>query len=191
MSMHRHAGRLTVARLGLAAVLGLGGVLLGPGPARAADVFVQVNPSTVQAGFLTGIRASCSDNSRPATVESQAFGRVTVQPQDGALTAAALVPERTRAGTYRVKLSCPDGKSASTNLIVVAVGRPTRGPATGFGGTAGGRPGGWLVTGGVAATAVGLLLGIVALRRRNQPLGAHPVRAHQVRTRPVRSRYGR
>jgi hypothetical protein len=179
--MNRHTGRLTGARLGLVAVLGLGGVLLGPAPARAADVFVQVNPSTVQAGFLTGIRASCADNSRPATVESQAFGTVTVQPQDGALTAAALVPDRTKEGTYRVKLSCPDGKSAATNLIVVAAGRPTRGPATGFGGTAGDNAGGWLVTGGIAATAVGLLLGLVALRRRDG----------SPRTSPVRGRYGR
>jgi hypothetical protein len=179
--MLRHAGRLTVARLGLAAGLGLGGVLLAPAPARAADVFVQVNPSTVQAGFLAGVRASCTDNSRPATVQSDAFGTVTVQPQDGALTAAALVPENTRPDTYRVRLSCPDGKSASTNLIVVAAGRPTRGPATGFGGTAGGNPGGYLVAGGVAATAAGLLLGFVALRRRGGLVG----------TRPVRGRYGR
>jgi hypothetical protein len=179
--MHRHAGRLTVARIGLAAVLGLGGVLLNPAPARAADVFVQVNPSTVQAGFLAGIRASCTDNSRPATVQSGAFGTVTVQPQDGVLTAAALVPANTRADTYRVSLSCPDGKSASTNLIVVAAGRPTRGPATGFGGTAGDNPGGYLVAGGVAATAVGLLLGLVALGRRDGLVG----------TRPRRRRYGR
>ncbi|GAB3803485.1 hypothetical protein [Micromonospora zhanjiangensis] len=138
---------------------------------------MQVNPSTVQAGFLAGIRASCVDNSKPATVESTAFGRVTAQPQDGVLTAAALVPEDTKPGTYRVKLSCPDGKSAATNLVVVAAGRPTRGPATGFGGTAGqGPPGGWLVTGGIAATVAGLLLALVALRRRPQPVAVRAPR---------------
>lgn len=165
-----------VVRVGLAMGLSVGGVLLGAAPAHADDVFVQVNPSTVQAGFLVGIRASCSDNSSPATVDSEAFGRVTVQPQDGALTAAALVPENTRPDTYRVRLNCPDGKSASTNLIVVAAGRPTRGPATGFGGTAGEGPGGFLLAGGVGATALGLALGLVALRRRAAPLGVRAVR---------------
>ena len=153
--------------------------LLGPTAAHAADVFVQVNPSTVQAGFMVGIRASCSENTAPATVESSAFGTVTAQPQNGLLTAAALVPEGTQARTYRVKLNCPDGRNATTMLNVVAAGRPERGPATGFGGTAGadGGPGG-LVLGGLATTALGAALGLVAVRRR----GARPI-ATAVRSR--------
>jgi hypothetical protein len=169
--LHRVGGSVAAAAGLILAVL-----LLGPAPARAADVFVQVNPSTVQAGFLVGIKASCTDNSRPATVESPAFGTVTMQPQNGLLHAAAMVPEHTRSGSYRVRLNCPDGKNASTMLNVVAAHRPSRGPATGFGGTAGGdSTGGALVAGGLAATALGGILGLLALRRRGRPVTAGPV----------------
>jgi hypothetical protein len=150
----------------LAALLGLAGVLLTTAPARAADVFVEVNPSTAQAGTMVGIRASCSENSTPATVESPAFGTVTVQPQAGLLTAAAMVPGGTAAGTYRVRLNCPDGKNASTTLNVVAAGQPSRGPATGFGGGAGDDQSGLLLAGGLATIALGVLLGLFAVRRR-------------------------
>ncbi|AVT35093.1 hypothetical protein C6361_35775 [Plantactinospora sp. BC1] len=137
-----------------------------PAPARAADVFVQVNPSTVEAGFMVGLKASCRTNTQPATVESPAFGTVTVQPQAGFLTAVASVPETTRADTYRVRLSCPDGGTGSTRLMVVGATRPQRGPATGFGGSAGDDPGGLLVAGGLASTVLGAVLGLVAIRRR-------------------------
>lgn len=158
---HRLAAVLTLA------VTALAGLLLGAAPARAAGVFVQVNPSTVEAGFLVGIKASCTSNTMPATVESPAFGTVTVQPQGGELTAAAMVPAQTAPGDYRVRLNCPDGKNAATSLNVVNPKRPTQGPATGFGGTSGGvDPGGLLVGGGLAATALGAVLGMVALRRR-------------------------
>lgn len=161
VSPRRRAGAL------LAAVIAFAGVLLAPAPARAGDIYVQLSPSTVEAGYLVGIRASCSQNTEPATVESAAFGTVTAQPQDGLLSAAALVPEGTDAGTFRVKLNCPDGRNASTMLNVVAAGRPKRGPATGFGGSAGPSAGDLLLGGGIAATLVGAVLGMVALRRRN------------------------
>ncbi len=83
------------------------------------DIFVEVSPSTVQPGYLVGIRASCRDNSVGATVVSDAFGAVGVQPQRGVLTAAPMVRERTRPGNYRVKLECRDGETASTMLQVV------------------------------------------------------------------------
>ena len=73
------------------ACLQRGGRPAAPQP-PAADVFVQVNPSTAEPGFLVGLKASCTDNTLPATVESPAFGTVTVQPQGGLLTAAAMVP---------------------------------------------------------------------------------------------------
>lgn len=142
-------------------------LLLIAAPARAAGVFVQVTPSTVEAGFSVNITASCTDNTMPATVESDAFGTVTLQPQGGQLTAAALVPAQTRAGTYRVRLNCPDGRTAITMLNVVNAKRPPRGPATGFGGASGGdATGGLLVGGGLAATALGAALGALTLRRR-------------------------
>ncbi|MEU8170056.1 hypothetical protein AB0B97_26530 [Micromonospora sp. NPDC049004] len=136
-----------------------------PGP---VDVFVEVSPSTVQPGYLVGIRASCRDNSVGATVVSDAFGAVGVQPQRGVLTAAPMVRERTRPGNYRVKLECRDGETASTMLQVVKKvpsPQPSRGPATGFGGTSGGMTGKLLLPGGAALTITGLILAVVALRR--------------------------
>ncbi|SCG49702.1 hypothetical protein [Micromonospora rifamycinica] len=129
-------------------------------------VFVEVTPGTVEPGYLVGIRASCHDNSIPATVVSDAFGRVQVQPQQGLLRAAPMVRDRTRPGSYRVKLECPDGATASTALQVVKKVKPSPGPHTGFGGTAGGGlPGGLLVPGGLALTIAGAVVGIVAARR--------------------------
>jgi hypothetical protein len=159
----------------LAAALVPAGLLLAAAPARAADTFVEVNPSTVQAGLLVGIRASCRDNSSPATVESPAFGSVTVHPQAGFLTAAALVPEGTRPDSYRVRLRCTDGRTATTRLMVIAADRPSRGPATGFGGTTGDDPGRLLFAGGLGATVLGVLVGLSALRRRGGRAAARPV----------------
>ncbi|MEU1885796.1 hypothetical protein ABZ491_10000 [Micromonospora rifamycinica] len=136
-----------------------------PQPAPGV-VFVEVTPGTVEPGYLVGIRASCHDNSIPATVVSDAFGRVQVQPQQGLLRAAPMVRDRTRPGNYRVKLECPDGATASTALQVVKKVKPSPGPHTGFGGTAGGGlPGGLLVPGGLALTIAGAVVGIVAARR--------------------------
>ncbi|SIQ97527.1 hypothetical protein [Micromonospora avicenniae] len=136
-----------------------------PQPNPIVDVFVEVSPSTVQPGYLVGIKASCRDNSIPATVVSDAFGRVQAQPQHGVLTAAPMVRERTFPGNYRVKLECRDGQTASTMLQVVKSVTPSRGPATGFGGTAGGFRGGLLVPFGVALAVAGLVVALVTLRR--------------------------
>ncbi|MCW3839634.1 hypothetical protein ONA70_05940 [Micromonospora yasonensis] len=144
-------------------------------------IFAEVTPSTVQPGFLVGVRASCRDNSIPAIVVSDAFGRVQVQPQRGLLTASPMVNERTRPGNYRVKLECPSGQTASTMLQVVKqVGTdpprspwPSRGPATGFGGTAGGHgPGRLLVPVGLALTVAGAVVGVAASRRPRTVRGA-------------------
>ncbi|WBC15147.1 hypothetical protein O7600_29495 [Micromonospora sp. WMMA1998] len=152
-----------------------------PGQPPPADViFVEVTPGTVQPGYLVGIRASCRDNSVPAIVVSDAFGRIQVQPQRGLLTASPMVNERTRPGNYRVKLECPGGETASTMLQVVKQAEPThrpthqpshvpsRGPATGFGGTAGPGLGGLLVPIGLAVTMVGAGLGVAASRRQSR-----------------------
>nr|WP_240762731.1 hypothetical protein [Micromonospora sp. HM134] len=136
-------------------------------------LFVEVTPGTVEPGYLVGIRASCHDNSIPATVVSDAFGRVQVRPQHGLLTAAPMVRERVRPGNYRVKLECPDGATASTALQVVKKVKPSPGPHTGFGGAAGdgGLPGGLLVPGGLALTIAGAVVGIVAARRPRGVVG--------------------
>ncbi|PSK65199.1 hypothetical protein B0E53_02829 [Micromonospora sp. MH33] len=148
----------------------------GTQPSPADVIFVEVTPSTVEPGFLVGIRASCRDNSVPATVVSDAFGRIQVQPQRGLLTASPMVRERTRPGNYRVKLECPTGQTASTMLQVVKRVQPSRGPATGFGGTAGGGGlGGLLVPVGLGLTVVGAVVGVAASRRQPRTLrGAAP-----------------
>ncbi|GGR91944.1 hypothetical protein GCM10010169_40400 [Micromonospora fulviviridis] len=143
----------------------------GTQPSPADVIFVEVTPSTVEPGFLVGIRASCRDNSVPATVVSDAFGRIQVQPQRGLLTASPMVRERTRPGNYRVKLECPGGQTASTMLQVVKRVQPSRGPATGFGGTAGGSGlGGLLVPVGLGLTVVGAVVGVAASRRQPRTL---------------------
>ncbi|MGC4748587.1 hypothetical protein ACLQ28_23485 [Micromonospora sp. DT201] len=143
-------------------------------PAPPVDIFVEVSPSTVQPGYLVGIRASCRDNSVGATVVSDAFGAVGVQPQNGLLTAAPMVRERTRAGNYRVKLECRDGETASTMLQVVkkVPSYPSRGPATGFGGGSDGMTDTLLLPGGAALTITGLILAVMALRRPRAVRGA-------------------
>ncbi|KOX10505.1 hypothetical protein ADK66_08700 [Micromonospora sp. NRRL B-16802] len=145
-----------------------------PQPPSPVDVFVEVTPSTVQPGYLVGIRASCRDNSVGATVVSDAFGAIGVQPQRGVLTAAPMVRERTRPGNYRVKLECRDGETASTMLQVVkkVPEHPSRGPATGFGGGSGGMTGKLLLPGGAALTITGLIVAVLALRRPRTVRGA-------------------
>ncbi len=147
-------------------VLALPAVLIDDTPARAAAVFVETNPSTVRAGDEVGIRASCDDNLRAATVTSDPTGAVIVSPRYGFLTATARVPATTDAGDYDVTLECPDGKTAKSTMHVVLRVEPARGPATGGGGTAGGQSAPYLIGGGLAALAAGVALSVVAARRR-------------------------
>ncbi|MFF3856270.1 hypothetical protein [Micromonospora sp. NPDC002575] len=159
-----------------------------PGSQPGWLVFVEVTPSTVQPGYLVGIRASCHDNSVPAIVVSDAFGRVAVHPQRGLLTGTPMVRERIWPGNYRVKLECRGGETATTMLQVVKkqpspapthkptyqptqhptyppTHHPSRGPNTGFGGTARGATDGLLLPGGVALTVAGVTIGVATARR--------------------------
>jgi hypothetical protein len=147
------------------AVLGCS-VAAGAAPARAAAVFVETNPSTVRAGDEVGLRASCTDNLAAATVTSDVFGSVRVEPSFGFLTATTRIPATTEPGDYAVNLRCPDGSTARSVMYVVARVEPTRGPATGGGGAAPGRSAPMLIGGGLAAIAAGLVLAVVSLRRR-------------------------
>ncbi|MGA3564303.1 hypothetical protein [Melissospora conviva] len=144
-------------------------LLFGAAPAAAADISVRVTPGTVQAGSLVGIQGSCRANTAPATVTSDAFGTVTLQPQGGVLTAAAAVPATTEPGMYSVRLDCPDSLDAATMLQVLASGQPAQGPATGFGGGEGSGAQRWLLLVGLLSTVAGLVLGGAWLR-------AHPPR---------------
>ncbi|MET8148245.1 hypothetical protein ACIBSW_31055 [Actinoplanes sp. NPDC049668] len=149
-----------------ALVLALPVVLIGESPALAASVFVETNPSTVPAGDQIGIRASCDDNLKPATVTIEAIGAITVSPSYGFLTSTTRVPPATDPGDYPVRLKCPDGKTAENTLHVVVKVEPARGPATGGGGTAPGLSAGAMIGGGLATVVAGVILGVVAVRRR-------------------------
>ena len=149
-----------------ALVLGFPVVFADAQAARAAAVFVETNPSTVPVGDEVGLRASCDDNLKAATVSSGLFGPVIVQPRFGFLTATARVPSGTRPGDYRMDLRCPDGKTATSTLHVVAKLAPSRGPATGGGGTAPGRSAPLLIGTGLTIIVAALGLGLVAARRR-------------------------
>jgi hypothetical protein len=149
-----------------ALVLGFPVVFADAPAARAAAIFVETNPSTVPVGDEVGMRASCDDNLKSATVTSGLFGTVTVVPRFGFLTATVRVPSGTRPGDYRVDLHCPDGRTATSTLHVVAKLEPSRGPATGGGGTAPGRAAPMLIGSGLAVIVGALTLGAVTTRRR-------------------------
>jgi hypothetical protein len=164
---------------GAAVVLAALAAVLIAGPAYAANVFVEVSPGTAPAGTRVNLRASCDDpTDRQAIVQSDAFGRVVVMRNedrilaspspnaDGVLTGSVVIPGSKEAGTYEVTLECENNNSATTTLTVVNMSQPTRGPATGGGGTAGLGVGPLILAGGVTMIALGAGLGLVGVRRR-------------------------
>ncbi|MDG4764569.1 hypothetical protein O7632_10710 [Solwaraspora sp. WMMD406] len=159
-----------------ALLLGAGTVAIGSTPAHAGSTYVEADPSTVQAGGRVTIRASCGDdNSSQATVESDAFGRVIVTPEQGVLTGAVTVPGSKRPGRYPVDLQCQNGNTATNTLTVTGTAHPTRGPDAGGGGTASagtGVGGSAFLVGGIAAVGLGAGIGLMALRRRRADEGA-------------------
>ncbi|MGK5742355.1 hypothetical protein [Micromonospora sp. URMC 103] len=158
----------TILRLLGAFALVAAFVLIGAGPARAGEnVFVEVTPNSVQAGGRVHIRASCDNaNNRQAQVDSDAFGRVTLRPDNGFLTGSVTVPGNKEPGDYPVNLRCQNGNTASTNLTVLNMAQPSKGPATGGGGTASRGTGMLLLIGGVAAVGAAVALGMAGARRR-------------------------
>ncbi|MEU5787426.1 hypothetical protein ABZ754_06820 [Micromonospora purpureochromogenes] len=144
-------------------------VLATATPARAGEnTFVEVTPNTAQAGTRVSIRASCDNaNNQQATVQSDAFGRVVLRPDNGFLTGAVTIPGNKQPGDYPVDLRCANGNTASTTLTVLNMAQPTKGPATGAGGTAGDRgAGSLLLVGGLAVVTVVAGLGMFGSRRR-------------------------
>ncbi|QSB15977.1 hypothetical protein JQS43_06515 [Natronosporangium hydrolyticum] len=159
-------------RVGCAAVLLLAALLVPATPAAAepahTSIFIELNPSTVQAGVQIEIRASCAGHPKPATVRSRAFGDITLAAHhEDELRGSVTVPTGTRAGEYRVDLRCGDGSRARTDLVVLEMKRPTRGPETGGGGAAGEQltPPVLLAGAGAAVLAAGAAL-LLRQRRR-------------------------
>ncbi|MDM4720401.1 hypothetical protein QTQ03_12745 [Micromonospora sp. WMMA1363] len=141
-------------------------VLLGAAPARAGEnTFVEVTPNPAQAGTRVSIRAGCDNaNNRQATAHSDAFGRVVLRPDNGFLSGQVTIPGSKNPGDYAVDLRCDNGKTATTTLTVLNMQQPTKGPATGGGGTASGA-GSVLLIGGVAAVALAVAFGFFGNRR--------------------------
>nr|MDT0662303.1 hypothetical protein [Micromonospora sp. DSM 115978] len=155
-------------------------LLAGAAPAAAArsqnqnqpqNTFVEVTPSTAQAGARVSLRANCDNsNTSQATVDSDAFGRVMLQPDNGFLTGSVTIPGSKAPGTYGVNLKCQNGNSATTTLTVVNMSKPSQGPATGGGGLAGGGPSAFALAGGAAVIALVGGLWLVGMRRaRTEP----------------------
>ncbi|MEU7846689.1 hypothetical protein AB0B74_12005 [Micromonospora parva] len=146
-------------------------VLLSVAPARAGEnVFVEVTPNSAQAGSRVSIKASCDNdnNNRQSNVHSDAFGNVMLKPDRGFLTGQVTIPRDKPAGDYPVDLRCENGQTSSTTLTVLNMASPSKGPATGGGGMAGGRgTGSLLVLGGVALVATAIGLGMAGGRRRS------------------------
>jgi hypothetical protein len=150
-----------------ALALGVPVLFLDAAPAQAAALYVETTPSTARPGDEVGIRASCTDNLTAASVTSGALGTaVAVKPNFGLLTATVTLSTTLKPGDYRVNLLCPDKKTASTTLHVVARVEPSRGPATGGGGTAPNRSAPMLIGGGATAVVAGLVLAAQSMRRR-------------------------
>ncbi|WP_406075511.1 hypothetical protein [Micromonospora sp. NBC_01638] len=147
-------------------------VLMSVAPAHAGEnTFVEVTPNSAQAGSRVTIKASCDNNNnnqqQQSSVQSDAFGRVTLRPDRGFLTGQATIARDKQPGDYPVDLRCENGQTASTTLTVLNMASPSKGPATGGGGTAGGRgTGSLLVLGGVALVATTIALGMAGGRRR-------------------------
>jgi hypothetical protein len=111
-----------------------------PGDDKQTEAFIEVSPDTVRPGEEVRILASCGEKVDRAKARSRAFDEVELVPEPGSrlLSGVAFVPADTRADTYPVNLRCPNAMVATTDLHVVGKARPTVGPATGGGGTAGG-----------------------------------------------------
>lgn len=165
---------------GVAIVLAVVAAVLLAGPAYAQNVFVQVDPSTAPAGSRVNVSANCDDpTDRQAIVQSDAFGRLVVMRNedrilaspspnggDGILTGSVVIPGSKAAGDYTVTLECNNGNTATTTLTVTNMSQPTKGPATGGGGTAGIGLGPLILAGGVTMIALGAGLGLVGVRRK-------------------------
>jgi hypothetical protein len=186
--------RILLGTVGVLALLAWASACERPRGANADDVWIEVTPETVDAGSFVALKADCGDNSVPATVTSEAFGTVTVQPFVNMLTAEVDVPPQTKEGGYDVNLACRSGSTATASLWVASKGptaegsngptaegskgptaEPSMGPHTGGGFLANrGRSGLtgpqiWLIGGAGALLAAGALGAITVRRRRRRP----------------------
>ncbi|KWV32018.1 hypothetical protein [Micromonospora rifamycinica] len=171
LTLHRHA---VLAVLAMFALVGAFVLVAAPAARAGENIFVEVTPNSAPAGTRVTVRASCDNtNNQQATVHSDAFGRVVLRPDNGFLTGAVTIAGNKQPGDYPVDLRCPNGSTASTMLTVLNMAQPSKGPATGGGGTVGDRgTGSLLLVGGLAVVAVAAGLGVFGGNRRRTRPGA-------------------
>jgi LPXTG-motif cell wall-anchored protein len=148
-------------------------VLAAPIPAYAGGEYLRVTPSTVQAGYHIDIEGYCGDNVNPAKATSDAFGVVTIMPQQDTRggryvhRGTATIPDDMPPRAYPVTMVCPNNQAATTTLHVVSNSVPSRGPRTGGGALASNPLGGnGFTLAGAGALALGGALLLVKRRKR-------------------------
>jgi hypothetical protein len=161
------AGALfTAAALGGTASTAQAATANSPGGATGS-----VNPSSVTASSSVTFQVFCASlNTDSATLFGTPLGLPEQIPMDkesgaGVFSATISLPGKIRPGTYSVDMDCSDGSSASASLTVTRLPRPGVGVQTGDGTTSTQTNTG-LATGGLALAGLGVMTGMVALRRR-------------------------
>jgi hypothetical protein len=103
--------------------------------ANSDSISVQANPTTVNAGSSVQLTANCGQNVSSATVSSTAFGSQTLQAKSGSLSTTVVVLSSTPSGKFGVRVQCPNGSQATTDITVVSVNPSAsqQGPNTGGG----------------------------------------------------------
>jgi hypothetical protein len=130
-----------------------------------------VNPSSVTASGSVTFQVFCASlTTASATLFGTPLGlpeRIPMDKESGAgvFSATISLPGKIRPGTYSVDMDCSDGSSASATLTVTRLPRPGVGVQTGDGTTSTQTNTG-LATGGLALAGLGMMTGMVALRRR-------------------------
>jgi hypothetical protein len=89
--------------------------------ANSDSISVTANPTTVNAGSSVQITANCGQNVSSATVSSTAFGSQSLQAKSGSLSTTVVVLSSTPSGKFGVRVQCPNGSQAMTDITVVSV----------------------------------------------------------------------
>ncbi len=130
-----------------------------------------VSPSSATAGSSVTFQVFCASlDTASATLFGTPLGLPEQIPMDkeaaaGVFNATVSLSTRIRPGTYSVDMDCSDGSSASATLTVTTLPKPGVGVPTGDGTTSTQTNTG-LATAGLAVAGVGVMTGMVALRRR-------------------------
>ena len=166
-AMRRFAVSLTLSSLGaIALVAGTSGVLAAAAPALATSAnaprstLASVIPSTAIPRSRVTFAVYCtSPTATSATLHGRPLGltrHIPMRPNTaGDFTASVILPGSIQPGTYRPRIECSDGTSATARLLV-----PAFAPAGGIPGSA------WLRVGGLIL--IGIVAGVIALRRRKR-----------------------